>query len=212
MPSGGIREVKQKLLLPHRVPEDETYVGLDTGDHRDEYNNILLYYSAQIYLRSNLDEVHQEIYGEAWLGLSLEQVQEMLVSHEQILGLWRNALPDTMKWADEDRPAADILNARLRAKYWGARYIVNRPFLDYALHIMPQAKAGKSVRDVARDARNNTRDEAELHLFEAIAGLSDSEVFQACKRCVFAAIQSTEAFDGVPDRLIVTNIHGTAHA
>ncbi len=204
--SSGIRDVEQKLLLPNMVPENETYDGLDTSENRDEYNKILLYYSAQIYLRSKLNEVHQELYGEACLGWLLDQVREMLVSHEQILGLWRDALPNALKWTDRDLLAQDILNARLRAKYWGARYIVTRPFLAYALHIMPHTRGGKSVRDVARDAKNNKRDEADLRLFEAIAGMSNSYVWQACARCVNAAMESTQAFDGVPDRLILTNI------
>ena len=34
----------------------------------------------------------------------------------------------------------------------------------------------------------------------------------ACKVCVISAIQSTEAFDGIKGRLVVTNIFGTAHA
>lgn len=35
---------------------------------------------------------------------------------------------------------------------------------------------------------------------------------QAAKTCIEAAIRSTTAFDAVPERLIITNIFGTAHA
>jgi hypothetical protein len=35
---------------------------------------------------------------------------------------------------------------------------------------------------------------------------------RACKVCIESAILSTVAFDGIPDRLVVTNIFGTAHA
>jgi len=95
----------------------------------------------------------------------------------------------------------------------GARYLVNRPFLDYALHIMPVIKDGRSVRDAARDVHGELRHEADIHIFEAIQGMSESEIWRACRRCIEAAIQSTVAFDGVPEHdLIVTNIHGTAHA
>lgn len=38
------------------------------------------------------------------------------------------------------------------------------------------------------------------------------EIREGAEACIHAAIRSTTAFDGVPPRLIVTNIFGTAHA
>lgn len=156
--------------------------------------------------------MHQEMYGDQCLDQSLSEVREMLVGHEETLGYWRKQLTKTMGWSNEDPPASDILDARLRAKYWGARYVANRPFLDYALHIMPQVKEGRSLESVATDVHGNPRDKAEIHLFKAIATMSESDIFTAAKRCVDSAMQSTIAFDGIADRLVVTNIHGTAHA
>ena len=68
------------------------------------------------------------------------------------------------------------------------------------------------MEESAVDANAKSRDAADIHLFQAISGMPDKEIFQAAKRCVEAAMHSTEAFDMVADRLIVTNIHGTAHA
>ena len=152
------------------------------------------------------------MYGPDCLDQPLNEVQEMLMGHEAVLSAWRNSLPAKLAWSDNDPPASDILSARLRAKYWGARYVVNRPFLDYALHIMAHVRNGKKVADVARDVHGNPRDKAEIHLFEAIEGLGETEIWQACRRCIEAAMQSTIALDEVPPRLVVTNIHGTAHA
>ncbi|TKA83279.1 hypothetical protein B0A55_00792 [Friedmanniomyces simplex] len=213
LPSSGIKEVEQMLLWPDKVPEDETYNGLDTEVSKDKRDpNILMFYTSQMYLRTKLNQVHRELYGSDCLGKPLEQVREMLVGHENILGAWRKGLPPGLRWDDDDPPPEDILSARLRAKYWGARYVVNRPFLDYALHIMPHVTDGEKVRAVAKDVHNNPRDDAEVHLFEAIAGMPRVDITQACLRCIAAAMQSTVALDGVRDRLIVTNIHGTAHA
>lgn len=41
-----------------------------------------------------------------------------------------------------------------------------------------------------------------------------TEILRSAKQCIDAAMQSTEAFDGVRqrERLVVTNIFGTAHA
>ena len=48
--------------------------------------------------------------------------------------------------------------------------MINRVFLDYALHIMPHVKEGRSVEEVAVDVNGHNRDLAEVHLFKAIQG------------------------------------------
>ncbi|KAK4548940.1 hypothetical protein LTR36_008713 [Oleoguttula mirabilis] len=214
LPSSGINAIEKMLLNPHKVPDEETYGVLDPGGRQDDDDDvkILIFYTAQMWLRKRLNQVHREMYGPDCLNQSPDQVREMLKSHESILGEWRSSLPAALRWDDADEPADNILAARMRAKYWGARYVVNRPFLDYALHIMPYAKEGRKVQDVARDVRGMPRNEADIHLFEAIEGMGASEIWKACRRCVDAAMQSTVALDRVPDRLVVTNIHGTAHA
>jgi hypothetical protein len=214
LPSSGIQNIENLLLMPHNLAEEEMYEGLAPHEHREgeSYDEVILFYTAQMFLRKRLNQVHRQLYGPDCLIQSLAEVQAMLHGHEAILDGWRAMLPPDLKWADDDPPPAGILLARLRAKYWGARYVINRPFLDYALHIMPHVKDGKSVGDVALDVHGNPRDKAEIHLFKAIQLLGEGEVWAACRRCIEAAMQSTIALDGVPDRLVVTNIHGTAHA
>jgi hypothetical protein len=215
LPSSGIGTLEDMLLMPHKMPDHdhESYDGLDIDhDSPDSEGNILLYYTAQMFLRKRLNQVHKEMYGDQCMNLPLGQVKEMLSGHESVLTYWRETLPPNLRWNDNDPPATDILAARLRAKYWGARYIVNRPFLDYALHIMPLAKDGLTIESVAKDCNGNPRDKAEIHLFKAIKNMGEKEIWTASKRCIQAAMQSTVALDGVPERLIITNIHGTAHA
>lgn len=74
-------------------------------------------YTAQMFLRRKLNQVHQEMYGPDCLNQSLGKVREMLKGHERILGLWRNSLPAAMERDDDDPLATDILATRLRAKY-----------------------------------------------------------------------------------------------
>ncbi|KAK0263881.1 hypothetical protein LTS09_002232 [Friedmanniomyces endolithicus] len=214
LPSSRIQDVVEMLAYPWGLPEDETYSGLDSHAGAEKQDPLIVFfYTSQVYLRNKLNEVHRQVYGSEYADKPLGEVRDMLMGHEFILGGWRDALPVGLRWDnDDDPPPEDILPARLRAKYWGARYVVNRPFLDYALHIMPHVKAGMAVRAVAKDVHNNPRDEAEMRLFEAIATMSEGDVIQGCHRCIAAAMQSTIALDNVPDRLIVTNIHGTAHA
>lgn len=223
LPSSGIQSIEHLLLMPHNREEDNMYVGLQPHDQReaDSYNSVLMFYTAQLFLRMQLNRVHREMYGPECLDKSLTEVQNMLEGHEAILSGWRQLLPPGLKWDDSEKEPKDILSARLRAKYWGARYVINRPFLDYALHIMKHVPTGArqsdsgenaTVETVAVDVNNNLRDKADIHLFKAIQGLDKGVIWEACRRCIEAAMRSTVAFDEVPDRLVVTNIHGTAHA
>lgn len=212
--SSGIQDIEDFLLMPHGLAEEETYEDLARHKRRKgEINNdIMMFYTAQMYLRKRLNQVHRELYGPECLNLPPTEVRAMLDGHQATLDKWRASLPDALKWSDGEKPPPDILSARLRAKYWGAQYVVNRLFLDYALHIMRPVREGRSVEKAALDAHGNPRDKAEIHLFKAIQLTGEDAVWDACRRCIEAAMQSTVALDGVPGRLVVTNIHGTAHA
>jgi hypothetical protein len=211
LPKSGIDELEHKLLLP-AVEREDQYGDVEMASTRLAHENVLLYYTAQLYLRRRLNKVHREMYGPDCLDLPLQEVQDMFNGHQLTLDIWRNWLPYGLRWKDSDPPPSDILNARLRAKYWGARYVTNRPFLDYALHIMPGLGEGRQLEDIARDAYGNARHKADVHIFKAICGMGDDTIWKAAAQCVEAAMHSTVAFDNVPDRVIVTNIHGTAHA
>lgn len=166
---------------------------------------------------------------------------------------WRNSLPTNMKWHDSDPPATDINTARMRAKYYGARYIIHRPLLYHALHYGATGArvglAGARVGSVGQPAVDSPTGSASnlqgqnmspsmTHTGHRAPGMSRMmsdlgnapgnpmgwtppsvamrdlpyKLQQACRTCVASAIQSTEAFDGIADRLVVTNIFGTAHA
>ena len=173
-------------------------------------------------------------------------VQEALSMN---LDLWRNSLPDIMKWKDSDPPATDINAARMRAKYYGARYIIHRPLLYHALHYGQNgARVGSISHNSVDSPTGSTNAFQNQHtspsmtttayrapnmsrmLSDLGSGSSNSsfpngwkpptvrwldlpqKLRYACVICVQSAILSTEAFDGIEDRLVVTNIFGTAHA
>jgi hypothetical protein len=112
-----------------------------------------------------------------------------------------------LKWDEKDeadQPAKDMLAARLRAKFYGARVITYR---DFVLKILQRS----SERLIAHDQQGPSH----------VASSPDAEiepiVVQYAEQCIKALIKSTMAFYGVvndaaSDRLIVTNIWGTAHA
>lgn len=205
LPSSGI--ISLETMLP--VLEAFADVSRSRGDSAQSAN-VPFHFTSQVYLRIRLNQIHRQLYGPDCEGLSLAETRCILQEHEAIIGTWQNGLPADMSWGLEDAPPTDILHARLRAKYWGARYLINRPFLDYILHTKPHPRL--TVAEVASDSRPKPRCEAESHLFRAISGMSGEEVQIGYQTCVKAAEKSTIAFDNVLGRPIVTNIHGTAHA
>jgi hypothetical protein len=146
-----------------------------------------------------------------------------------------------MKWKDTDPPSKDINVARMRAKYYGARYIIHRPLLYHALHFTGHPKptfasadppagsilSGSKSQHVSPTLTTNVArlsSDVGMAVHSAPPSfLEDSvsttayrglplDLRRACKVCIDSAILSTEAFDGIEGRPIVTNIFGTAHA
>ncbi|KAG2411767.1 hypothetical protein HFD88_009323 [Aspergillus terreus] len=215
---------------------------------------MMFFYSAQIHLRKVLNRVHTDLYKVEKQGQTRwsSNVQEILSMN---LELWRSSLPEIMKWKDSDPPSKDINVARMRAKYYGARYIIHRPLLYHALHYAtqpgananPNARASSidtptapAVGTVASGSKSQQVSPSMTHSQSAtgMARLSSdagaarnppppnptpgqgpstyrelpTKLRRACKVCIESAIMSTEAFDGIEGRPIVTNIFGTAHA
>ena len=101
---------------------------------------------------------------------------------EGMLNNWLKLLPPEMRWKDTDPPAEDINVARLRANFYGTKYIIHQPFLNYALHNPLEAQNWEILGSVRLCL------EAAMHTTEAFDGVVKNE------------------------RLIVTNIFSTAHA
>lgn len=149
------------------------------------------------------------------------------------LDFWRKSLPSHMNWDDDEPPSSNINVARLRAKYYGARYIIYRPLLHYALHQSGNPEETKrisqslgqhdpkleasSFSSQTPSASGMTRWSSDMGINDDIHRTADWEdlpvpIQQACTICINAAIRSTQAFHGIKGRPIVTNIFGTAHA
>ncbi|KAH0563168.1 hypothetical protein GP486_002265 [Trichoglossum hirsutum] len=190
-----------------------------------------MHYLAQISLRKLLNRVHSELYKKN--EDSKRTVTETASELDWQLGRWRRVLPQQLRWDDDESPPSDIDAARLRANYYGARYLIHRPFVHHALHYLTtrgtyqalpkDAFAQLAGRQSKRSSPTNLAALPAKAAFEP-TGRRQSEtdiaplgpvykpVIDACKSCIGAAIQSIKAFHGVRGRPIVTNIFGTAHA
>jgi hypothetical protein len=140
-----------------------------------------------------------------------------------------------MGWDDDDYFTSDINAARMRGKYYGAKYIINRPTLHAALHDdWASVSIPPSAPPIASQGQGWDSSLSPSHQPYQPLGrqqqLSDSpvgsraysevrsvdrlkpEVYEGVKACIHAAIRSTTAFDAVPPRIIITNVFGTGHA
>lgn len=212
LPVSGIQQIEGHLCLPSKSREQaeaDNESGPDDG--WQDSDSILMFYNAQLWMQLRLSDVRRHLYAPDRHNRSPSDMQEMQ-RLDNMLSSWRACLPVGLAWHDDDPQPSGILAARLRATYWEALYLIHRPVLDYALHIMPNIALGSTVESVARDGYGNPRDEADVHLFETLEQLDTCVIWRASKRCVDACMKSVVAFDNVPGRLIVTNIRGTAHA
>lgn len=94
-----------------------------------------------------------------------------------------------------DPPASGVLDARLRAKFWGATNIICRPVIKPILNAKYPCENANWTDPI--NERVNPK---------------DPRILEVVKRGIRALFESTRAFHGLEDRgFIVTNVSGTAH-
>ncbi|CAI7640529.1 unnamed protein product [Penicillium glandicola] len=235
IPASGISRSEGRMAIPKGK-----WTIILPNDLNAHNTMMMLFYSAQIHLRKVLNRVHTDLYKVEKQGQTRwsSTVQEALSLN---LDLWRKSLPQSMQWEETDPPANEINAARMRAKYYGARYIIHRPLLYHALHyghtgarIGPVGQSlvdsptstqlSPSMLHSASRAPNMARMSSDMGSMPAAVSTDwqppkvrlhelPKKLKTACDICISSAIKSTEAFDGVGGhRLVVTNIFGTAHA
>lgn len=92
----------------------------------------------------------------------------------------------TLAWRDGDPPATNILEARLRAKMYGAQVITCRPFLRMVLNSQYEGTGDMAILE---------------------------PIMEYARKCIRAMFYSVRAFWGIKGgRLVVTNVWGTSHA
>lgn len=125
-----------------------------------------------------------------------------------------------LAWEDENNQTADLNMARLRAKYYGAEYIISRPFLHHIVspNEKPEKEALKkdALEKAGRFAATLPPDQFDIfkrppYIPEDVDERALRTIFGA-KKCIAAALNSTYAFDKVEGRLKITNVFGTMHA
>ncbi|TLD18344.1 hypothetical protein E2P81_ATG12139 [Venturia nashicola] len=193
-------------------------------------NDVLWHYITQINLRLTLNRVHSALYkiqdsvsskapwadaDASGLFIGLQNFRELIIEKYP-----------RYRWTDGDPLPTELLQARLRAKFYGAAYIILRPYISNALTYHADEGACFSPADLQAWLKNEYKaDEVPTNLpknnvqaveFQSSRAMALNYLW-CCKKSIDSAMHSTIAFDGVADpvkrqRLRVTNIHGTATA
>ena len=214
-----------KIGVPYGVVEDAIDI-----EFTSQPDDILLYYTYQLSLRKCMNDWQRHLYppsrGDNEINVDIKGKGNYSIDDrnhcEQTLTKLRDMMQKhpELSWEETEEPSNYINAARLRGKYYGAKYFIHRPFLRYALHTFTEANLNPRVMEryleFAKDPSS--------HKLEKMAptdlskdDLNDWWSLQfliSCHLCVEAAKKSTTAFDGVlkEQRLMITNLFGTAHA
>ncbi|KAL9025244.1 MAG: hypothetical protein Q9196_005900 [Gyalolechia fulgens] len=220
LPRSGIQDIS--LDYPRGFMDD--FEKADMPDSAIPFQTIMWYYSGQIHIRNMLNDIQNELYPPEDKERAVRGTALRDHFHDR-LQAWRKLLPIGLQWADSDPPSSDINTARLRGKYYGAQYIIHRPFLRHALDNgmifpgSPSPQANNAMTSYQKQTSSSSP-----HPWERNHGsmgpptpkemIHQAEILSSAEICVRAAMQSTVAFDNIINRqrLIVTNIFGTAHA
>lgn len=152
-------------------------------------------YYGQLWLRKVLNKAHTMLYGpkserENFSLITLVEILHENLTHKE--ELWwpkHHAHEPTV-------PADNILDARLRAKYWDAMTIICRPII-------------KPILSIGYMANQDSIDITDP-LNEFVDPYNEG-VLEIAQKGINALIHSTKAFHSLVDRrYIVTNVFGTA--
>jgi len=119
-----------------------------------------------------------------------------------------------MMWSTElGERSPEILHARIRAKWYGARVITYRP---YILAILDIGKFAAGEMGKVQNIYHQSVHAPPVNQNATCAEELGDAVLTYARKGLLALVHSTSAFHEVADpgtqRLIVTNIWGTAHA
>ncbi|KAK6082081.1 hypothetical protein SCUP234_04394 [Seiridium cupressi] len=206
-------DILAELPMPHSgiltYEEAMPYPNLDTQVNGGYDEKVLISYQAQLWVRRQLNQVHNKLYGldssddMTVMEKKMNELQAMLTK-----SIW---VPRQFQFSDDEPPAPEILAARLRAKYWGSQVILYRKYIDMILH-------DQRLPDHAYRGPPPHRSDWEVHNIDqqyvrAPPGM-DPRALNYARLGITALIESTRAFHGLDrnHRILVTNVFTTAHA
>ncbi|KAL2073772.1 hypothetical protein VTL71DRAFT_11098 [Oculimacula yallundae] len=208
-------DIVAELPCPHSgiltYEEDMPYPDIQTAVDKNGFTTeVMSGYMGQLFLRKHLNSLHHMFYNpQSDVATAINtRDREHFPTIEAALANLRDLsiYAAKMEWdATRGEPATNILEARLRAKYYGAEVITYRHFV---LKLLGSGEIAPPYLDKIEAPMVNSN----VTRIEDI----DAKVLHYAECGIRALIFSTQAFYGLGypgrDRLIVTNVWGTAHA
>jgi hypothetical protein len=205
----------QILAYEHHMPFPNAQMMAEGGYSLE----VVQSYHAQLYLRKQLNRIHTLFYNP---GASLsddKDTDEPCSTMEEVLNKIQSRLKDARHmwvpigymWKDAERPATNLLAARLRAKYYGSQVIAYRPYLGMILNSDDVPEKMFSTPAPPREQWAQLGYDLD---HTVLPDNMDPRIVLNARMAIEALIESTRAFHGLPidERYIVTNIFGTVHA
>lgn len=213
VPSRNMKEVQHLIPMPLGQANTHHEISLSFEAIRvaEAPERALLHFTARSFLRRRLNMIRRQLFGASYIDRSVSWTQTTILNHAAVLEQWRRELPDFMDWRDEGPPSPDVLTAGLQAEYWGAICTINRPFLDYALHIWPRVQDTQNNGSPTIETLCKQRSQADIHLLEAIDLMEQSLIWKACRKFVEAALQHAMVLDAIQGRLSMPNFFGIVY-
>jgi hypothetical protein len=238
LPPSGISAHQSDIMYPEGVnenwgPDQENNFGQQEEVLNRPRNDLMMkLYSTQTFLRVVLNVAHNALYGPSgrmsFDPTNVKEVAYHALTHVEILENWRGMLSPELAWSDNDHPSTDLNIARVRAKYYGGLYMMLRPYLKLASHVL-EFPPLTGTSGASQQNSPSVYGTSASNRYVAMVELTDDQkkIIEVACKCINSAIRSTIAFDRVgaepgsayyyftptrKKRLIVTNIFGTLHA
>ncbi|KAF6814530.1 hypothetical protein CMUS01_12632 [Colletotrichum musicola] len=182
---------------------------------------VIKLYFGQLYLRKQLNKIHNTLYKPDPPG---QEPPHPIDKFTKAMDIQRGLqsfqwIPPEYHFTEDDPPATNLNEARLRAKYWGTQTLIYRQILKLVLDIgvrtRKQDEGTTPTSDTAGGLGVFSHGDARSFIGHSVTTSDElgPQVEEYTKAGLKAFIRSTEAFHGVDSkRLLVTNIFGTAHA
>ncbi|POS86980.1 hypothetical protein EPUL_002580 [Erysiphe pulchra] len=220
-PQSGILTYEEDMPTPHLPAAHEE--GFD--------QNVIESYSAQLFLRTHLNVLHTMFYKPRDPN-SEDKFTALVLAHNKVdqpkflsiqyvsenLERFDVYAPTMHPMISQSDPPNDILGARLRAKYYGARVITYRPFVLQVLERSepPCPEATQSIKEqISDEYLSEVKAPIIKHDIKDIKDI-DPKALEYVHNGLDGLINSTTAFYGLghpgENRMIVTNVWVTAHA
>lgn len=210
LPCSRLSDLTQSMSMPSSWIDN---LGLaQQSDGCPNIESSQLSYAAQINLRRIRCQIRHQLYSAKCLESSLLQVNDSIKTLALSLQHWRSQLHADLQWEDRDNAPISIPLAQLRYAYWETKLLLLRPFIDYAIHILPTATNNQDLDSALRERGSNS---TESHILRAVhhkcKTCHEAEIFSLAGLGIEAAKQSSTAFNGVSERRIMSNAQMVGH-